>query len=504
MQASSIGINSLFTKPPLLSEQSELYLCEAIAFITSSSTSSNPSNNNHHSNEDKYVLGDLIAIQTNQIQIALNLYDHQPHLQEQLCIEITQRINALCGLTKGYNYKTHENKIEYFENATKVIVLIVKQLCVKHSSLRAKVLFFLHRMVHCMGKRIIIYDQEIIPILLQTHQTQDNSFYTTNTTATITDTNNEIIGTPNEIIQIVNQLMMEFGSDCEQTVDLLFSLIINKYRSLSVVLESTVTTTTNTTTSFNLEAPHIQAERLALLHQYLLFIQHIVCYQCLSVLYSQRNVHELDGMFAVILSGLSGGFVTCNTQDSVPVRKTSLIILHNLILYWLLPRSYLNNSTTSSSSTCYYDIVVVPDQIKSAFRSYLYENAIPTAFHTISSNITTTVISSNRSSSSSEQINRKEDLRQINVNDVATQSILIELSVLFRYSFQELEYSSNNNNNQNGYIYYENLCNNLLQWPIEVIKSLLVLVVQENATPLGTFKETFKKFIRNNSINKIT
>ena len=83
----------------MISEQAETYLCEAFVALSLSLTL-----------QTDYAssLQHLITVQLNQIQQVDALYDRFVEAySEQICVAIGQRINALCGLSKGLSHRAH-------------------------------------------------------------------------------------------------------------------------------------------------------------------------------------------------------------------------------------------------------------------------------------------------------------------------------------------------------------------------------------------------------------
>ena len=81
------------------------------------------------------------------------------------------------------------------------------------------------------------------------------------------------------------------------------------------------------------------------------------------------------------------------------------------------------------------------------------------------------------------------DRAQLNVKDAAAQGVLVEVALLLRSLHVLL---SANNSGESG-VYFPSMLRSL-QWPDHQIQLLLQHLCA--ATPLGTFKDSFKLFVR--------
>lgn len=483
----SVELRSAFSKKSLISEQSEMYLCETVALLTSHFSSGPGASSSANGTE---LLRGIVDAQLSQMHLALCLFAEQPQLTEGLCAVVTRRMSALAGLTKGYSCRMNPSAVPVFEQSTTAVVAVAQRLAFQRG-LRAKILVFLHRMVACIGERILPYEGQILPALLAAADATD----------------------ADDVVQVLNQLMVEYGQDSLPVVDKLFLSVIDKYSSMSVALESsstaTVTTSSAVETAAGVVAPHLQSERLSLHRQYLLFLQHVACFNCAATLFNPAHLHRLEEiLYSVVLVGISGGsaagqgaqdtgkinpsyLASTDSQDSAPVRKGALSIVNGLVSAWLMPPGISaapapSGVTSSPGGTLSSAAVAVvpnppPAEVAQAFRSYLLDQALPRALYSVSAWCT-------------QPAHRQG--AQLNVKDAAAQSVLVELALLLRDTHIVLAYSPATqamSNTAESAAYFHNLLRSL-GWPDH--RTQVFLQHLTAATPLGTFKEAFKLFIR--------
>lgn len=493
-------LRSAFSKKSPISEQSEMYLCETVALLTSH-FSAGFNNNDNGSSTGTELLRAIVDAQLSQMHTALCLFAEQPQLTEALCAVVTRRMSALAGLTKGFSCKANPAAVSVFEQATTAVVAVAQRLSFQRG-LRAKILVFLHRMVSCIGERILPYEEQVLPALLAAADATD----------------------ADDVVQVLNQLMVEYGRDALSVVDKLFLSVVDKYSALSATLESSSTTTvattsisststdTTTTTVPGVVAPHLQSERLSLHRQYLLFLQHLACFNCAATLFNPAHLHRLEGiLYSVVLEGISGGspagqrgatedtsssgnkvnpsyLASTDSQDSAPVRKGALSIVNGLVSAWLLPPGAsaptTGISTISPGGSLSSAAAVLPDpptaEVAQAFRSYLLEQALPRALYSVSAWCT----------QPPHRIGA-----QLNVKDAAAQSVLVEMALLLRDTHLVLSYQTTSgvSNPAESVAYFQNVLRSL-GWPEHRVQGFLQHLTAP--TPLGTFKEAFKLFIR--------
>jgi hypothetical protein len=507
--SASVALRSGFTKKSPLSEQSELYLCETVGLLTVQYHLQRPEGGR---GEVGHIdrLRAIVEGQLSQLHSALCLLAEQPQLSEVLCLLAAQRVNALAGLTKGFSGTTCSEAVPVFESASAAIVAVSQRLGF-HAGVRAKVLVYQHRMVACIGPRAIAYAHHIVSALLQHAE----------------------MGDVDAVVQVLNQLLVEYEGACYEVVDALYGAVEGKYVALAAYLDASsgASVAAGGGGSINsnsgggggsVEAPHVQTERLSLQRQYLLFVQHVVLYGCAAVLYGPSYLHRLEHLLVrVVLVGITGGgpdllrasasasaagldgvAVGARTigggesADTVPVRKGALSILNGLVTAWLLPPTATTASPTAAATALRAANVhvpilpAVPAEVAAAFRSYLLDQAVPRAVYTVSAWCT------HATGSSGADLSAAARVQQMNVKDAASQSVLVEIAALLRGAHGVLAQSSNGNNNSS-MMYFPAMLQSL-GWTDHRIQGFMGHLIA--ATPLGSYKDAFKVFIRECSV----
>lgn len=433
----------------MISEQAETYLCEAFVALSLSLTL-----------QTDYAssLQHLITVQLNQIQQVDALYDRFVEAySEQICVAIGQRINALCGLSKGLSHRAHSEAMPYFATAAAAVVNVAKHLCKSsHNALLCgRVLVFMHRMVACLGVEAVPLVREVLPVLLRPGVASDAE----------------------DPVQLINQSMIEFDRECLGTVSLLFSDVVNYYYARLSALHTQWGHEPS-----SLEAPHVCLERSGLFRRYLLFIQHTALYGCSAALYSLRNGAQVDAVLCLVLVGVTGavsrnvslldasdrnicGIVTASygaTAEATSINKAALIILHSLVAKWLLPQPLQEEA--------------LPPDVDGKFRSFIFEQALPGAMYLVSG---WTVSGSQTQAAGGYRLNLK---------DAASQAVVQELAVFLFVSIAAL--------GTQGSSYLEQLLS-ALHWPAEAaLKVARLLPPHSAATTVHCFKDSFKKLVR--------
>jgi hypothetical protein len=425
-----------------------------------------------------------VDIELSQLHHALVLLGQQPALVEAISAVVTRRVAALAGLTRGYSYKGHPAAVPVFENATAGVVAVTQRLAF-HRPLRAKILIYLHRMVGCLGPRVLSLAHQVLPTLLAQADAGD----------------------ADDVVQVLNQLMVEYQSECLPLVQDLLGVVADKYTALSAAIEQTSTAQVPASAAGDgaIQAPHLHTERLNLHRQYLLFIQHVAMHGCSPALYSSAHLPRLENiLFGVVLPAISGGAVSTDpsrehssnavkvnpnhmgntdTQDSVPVRKGALCILTALVNAWLLPPS-----APVSPANAAVLANPPPAEVVAALRSYVLDQALPRALYSVSAWCTT------NNNNNSRSINTASGVRaQLNVKDAAAQSVLVELAALLRATHASLSQEASGNGSNHSAAYFMKTLSGL-GWPEHRTQQFLQHLAAP--TPLGTFRDAFKLFIR--------
>lgn len=479
----------------MLSEGAELHLLEAIGLITSSTycyweggaiDSSDNSPEVLLRYEQKQAEAQLQKRQRQQtLEEVIRLisgYIHSilshPQLirySEELGACVAHKLSSLSSLAKGHSYKsrvkhpdTAFDAADSFEKATAAAIATANSL--GHVAVvRGKCVIFYHRMIMCMGLRSLDALGRSIFFLLA-HCDGKKA-----------DSKGEVAicynseGSSEEILQLLNQAMLEFQGGAFSLVDTCFSSALKKCWALSAELESNAhvpsspnniqSAIAQSATGVNIdeisisktqvEAPHFEVERVLLQKQSLVFLQHVATQQCDQAFYSERNSVFLTAVFEEeILVGLQGGRGRISKAGGIPLRKAATGALTGLVKAWL---------TVPTSSTASDGQSAVPLHLSSALWSFLKEKALPTALRACTDGIS------------------------LDLKDAAAQALLVDIGALL--------WSLSATSCKQGELraYFDEALP-ALGWPPNATAALQAMLTP--VSPLGTFKENFKKFIR--------
>jgi hypothetical protein len=473
----------------MLSDSSELHLLEAIGLITSSTYCSWDGESPSSSQDSEDVIKSKIQQKEAEVQLQRrrrqqtleevihlisghiqSLLTH-PQLQrytDELASLVAHKVSCLSSLAKGHSYKSRLKHPESsFDAALAFDVAAAAVVAAAHSlghisAVRGKCVIFHHRMVLCMGLRSLEALGHSMPLLLSHCDSKQLDSFKENSTAVISE------GSSEEVLQLLNQAMLEFQNGALNLVDACLNPSLKKCWLLSAELESnsyvpvsqqpsshqqSVGANINNPdggTKVNIEAPHFQAERISLQKQSLVFLQHVATQQCDQALYSDRNSQLLPTIFDnEILVGLQGGRGRISKQGGIALRKAATCTLTGLVKAWL-----------SDSSTLTHPI---PSSLSSALWSFLKEKALPTI------------------------LNSCTDGTSLDLRDATAQAYLVDVGTfLWTLSSPTCQ--------QDQLRVYLSEALPALGWSINAVTVLLNMLA--TTTPLGTFKENFKKFIR--------
>ena len=112
---------------------------------------------------EKVVLVDLYkAIET---ILRGELYKHDTQENAQYSLFLSRSINSIATFSKSFKTTTNEIS-QYFKSALDYVLEAWSKILINYSDLRAKIMFFLHRMVECLEKKIFPYLPNILEILI--------------------------------------------------------------------------------------------------------------------------------------------------------------------------------------------------------------------------------------------------------------------------------------------------------------------------------------------------
>lgn len=358
--------------PPPLPEQAEMHLLEAIGLMTSarsyipennsnnnnnqiSTSNNNATNNPEEAHLQLSLLQDMLSSLVNQLLSLLSDSNRVNRYGEQLSEIVAWKFGSLGALTKGHSPKSHNGEVSNLFYGASISILPVICEFAKYKQSRNKSIIFLHRMVQCIGYRVIELCPQSIGIFLEYSD--------------ITDFDHPV--------QLLNQLMSEFGTTSYNQliypiINEHFLIVINRlslfYNELQQLSSNDISTS-----SIEQQQQHetsLEADKFTILKQLSTFLQTITSYRCDTILYSEINLHRLPEILSIIINGLHGGENDgIRIIQGIPLRRFSLTTLSNLINSWLSPQS-INN---------------IQLDVKNLFSSILCEEALPIIFRSLTS-----------------------------------------------------------------------------------------------------------------------
>lgn len=248
-----------------------------------------------------------------------------------------------------------------------------------------------------------------------------------------------------DVVQLLNQSILEYDAGSMSLIDSYLGKVINKFLTLFETFNALYPCGDGI-----IEAPHVETERASLQRQYLGFIYHVCTNSTVLLLSKPQQSIFLQGIFENIRFGLQGGRGKICTQLQIPIRKSAVGILVGLVKAW--GNTIANKSEVSDISA----------ELRQAFYSFLYDQAIPLILGSCTDRVS------------------------INLKDAATQGLLVEIASLLwtMHSLNPIETIS----------YFRQLLV-ALGWPEEPARTFITLLSNANM-PVGTFKDSFKQFIR--------
>ena len=471
----------------VLTESAELHLLEAIGLITSSTycywvgDGSDDKLNDEAAILAKCQLKEAEAqVQKRQRQQTLeevarlisgHIHSLLAHPQlssytDQIAALVAHKISCLSSLAKGHNYKSRAKHPDTafdaavaFESASSAVVAAVHSI--GHiAAVRGKCIIFHHRMIVCMGLRSLETLGHSVPLLISHSDSRNASCNRETSSTIISEGGNE------EVLQLLNQSMLEFQDGAVQLIELCLTPALKKCWSLSTELENTAhvpfsqipsdpqqkVDASDLRVKTEVEAPHFQAERISLQKQSLVFLQHITTQQCDQALYSDRNSPILTAIFDdELLVGLQGGRGRISKQGGVPLRKAATSALTGLVKSWL------------SKPTPH----PIPSSLSAALWSFLKEKAIPTILRSCT------------------------DGTSLDLKDANSLAFLVDVGTFFWTL-------STPNCHPEELRSYLSEALPALGWSHGASSALQNML--SAPSPLGTFKESFKKFMKSNVI----
>jgi hypothetical protein len=329
-----------------------MHLLEAIGLMTSARSVAPEGASGFVNNEANLQLGllqEMLGSLVDQLQSLLADPLRMNRYGEQLSEVAAWKFGSLGALTKGHSPKSHGGEVaNMFHSALESILPAICEFA-KYKPSRSKAIIFLHRMVQCIGYRVLEPCSKCVGTFLEYAEPTD-------------------IEHP---IQLLNQLMAEFGStpyvpSVVEIVDPVLLPVVDRLSGIFSELQQL-----SASSDHSDSAPDtLEAEKLGILKHFLMFLQHVATFHIQAAFLSSRNVHRLPDLLNNIISGIQGG-----ENDGIRVsmglvlRRSSLLCLTSLVSAWL-------SSSTSSS---------VPGEVRELLSNLLCNEALPSAFRSFTS-----------------------------------------------------------------------------------------------------------------------
>lgn len=405
---------------------------------------------------------DMMAKHPDQVRCGAELADIASH-----------KLASVAALCRGHSYKkcTGSNaQYEQFQDAVGNIFgtsfPVVSSICqsplVQYKPVRDRGVVYFHRMLQVLGMKIL------------GHVRDSYMCFITNADASDIET----------VVQLGNSLMVEFGSNATNFVDEVFAPTLDRIGYLYSDEGTAASTAAAMAAQANVDRqnmngesivqaplPSLESTRIMLQRQYLGFLQHIASYNCHAALTSARNMGRLDNVFTSVIQGLNGGGDGISAQGGIPLRRAAISFLSELMKEWVISEESEGQGTTIDIKTASGApsgkpvLPPPPPQVSAALTSLLFETVLPQAL---------TVCTGGTGL----------DMR----GDVQSQGILVDTGVLISVLVGKRP--------RDTLEYFRRVLLPGLGWHVNAVTPMLALL--DTKVPVGTFKESFKKLIRQN------
>ncbi len=331
------------------------------------------------------------------------------------------------------------------------------------TSLRGKIIVFLHHMITLLDESSISFLGESLLVLIRSSEMQDME----------------------AVIQLLNQFLSEYEGKCVECMMVLFPEVLQKYQKFMVLVDASGVAGANAVPGAHFqEAPHIETERVILIKQLLQFVHHLVLYHNTVVFYqNQPSINYVPDVLEILfrsLKGLSPLGKKINYSTSLGLRRTSLVIMSNLMSKWLFPGNIAPHDAGALAP------------IQELFNKFLREQYIPMMFVLLGQPNQQELLASFRHFS---QIVPDYNDWKLNNSDAATQGVITEIAgVLFSVVRKNPVFGTPNAAMDDFSDFLKNLLTSMNWSPAYI--SQMCEQLYSPSIPLGTFKDSMKQFAR--------
>lgn len=430
----------------LLNDGAELYLLEAIGIMTS--VLCHPPNP-ALKEQQRSLYSEMISHLRKQVHAICSHPDRNQY-EAEFAVVLAHKASSFAALAKGHTTRSQPENVDILLDTANDLAAAIN-LFANHSAVRARGVIFMHRMIASVGSGILGPVQTILPNLVSAAEAKDTDI----------------------VVQLLNQCMIEFTDQILDVIDAAFASIFEKYKVLYSSMEQNYLVaqqSDDTNAGGSYDGPQFDTERISMMKQFLLFVQHIVHYDCQSALtISQRgNMSFIQPLLQIITASLKGKisseFATqaqwedVSITSGIPLRKCGVCILTDLVKEWSTGATGIGPSSLARGA--------VPTELSQAFVSLLFDEFLPCCL----------VICLHQTSPQS-----------LDLKDAQTLSLVQDVGVL-------LWTIANVRGAEEITSYLEQYASQSLGWP-EDLTSRVVYDLRQG-DHLGTFKDNFKKVIK--------
>ena len=472
---------------------------------------------------------------------------------------IAHKLSSLSSVAKGHTYKSRRNLPEGTIDAGKVFQAAASVVAAaacnpalgRLAVVRSRCVIFLHRMITCMGGPCLEALAVCMPALIANCDVDDGRSCQAYSGEDAGSSGAGFHGTgagSEEVLQLLNQAMLEFQGQALPLIDGCLGPALEKCWVLARA--GVGAAGSEGEGGAVAEAAHVEGERQALQKQPLVFLSHVATQLCDAALFSDCNrPRYLELIFnEEILEGLRGGRGNLNMASSVPLRKAAVGTLSGLVKAWFWPGGVgggsegvgghnisINNNTSSNSSSSSssgsssssnssssaVSLPHPPIQLCEALWVFIRDQALPTLLGSLAGTVTF----------GRQALNLRDAAVQSLLTDVGglVWTLVVAFSLRCRMAGGGLGGAGSAVGGVGGVGYHPRSLSPLLAavslpvqlgeiatavgWPSPAVLALQQVVGQVDGSvggavvgggdaatgmqiPLGTFKETFRKFIR--------
>ena len=184
---------------------------------------------------------------------------------------VAMLLSTITHLSKGFKKDTISVECQSIFAYTFNELIVSVHVAPSDASIRSKIVTLIHRMIELLGEGVLPYVPTFLPPLVHCCKEED-------------------IG---DVGKIMNKLLIQFRSKVASGMDAALQSFLRRCMELTPASDSTLGS-----------ASQLLVEGLAVKKIYTLFLQHLVAYDCASVLLSPTNAPCFEGVLNAMLDGI--------------------------------------------------------------------------------------------------------------------------------------------------------------------------------------------------------